>query len=113
MPMETMAPIPSVTLQSEETVVYVATSLFLAEAIDDRENIMWFNNINSDDQHNYNPTATIMESNTHWRNMLGVAYDTAINPNPDLQVDGFWASRGFNGNNYANSNLGMRFIVTP
>jgi hypothetical protein len=47
--MEEMAPIPSVTLNNGETVVYVATSLFLAEAIDDRKNIMFFNNINTDD----------------------------------------------------------------
>jgi len=109
--METMAPIPSVAMQAGETVVYVATSLFLAEAVDDRENIMLFNNINSDDQHNYNQTATIMESNLHWRNKLGLAYDNAYNT--DHPVDGFWASRGFYGNNYANSNLGMRFIITP
>lgn len=57
------APIPSAALLSGETVVYLATSLWLPEAVDDRANIMLFNNINSDDQHNYNPTATIMESN--------------------------------------------------
>ena len=109
--MEQMAEIPAVVLNSGETVVYVATSLYLAEAIDDRENTMFFNNINSDDQHNYNPSAVIMESNTHWRNKLGVAYDNQINSN--FPVDGFWASRGFNGQNLTNSNVGLRFIVTP
>jgi len=107
--MEEMAPIPSVTLNNGETVVYVATSLFLAEAIDDRENIMFFNNINSDDQHNYNPSAVIMESNRHWRNKLGVAYDHQVNSS--FPVDGFWASRGFDGDNLKNSNLGLRFVV--
>jgi hypothetical protein len=109
--MEEMAQIPAAVLDSGETVVYVATSLYLAEAIDDRENTMLFNNINSDDQHNYNPTAVIMESNMHWRNKLGVAYDNQFNNN--FPVDGFWASRGFGGQNLANSNMGLRFIVTP
>jgi hypothetical protein len=109
--MEEMAQIPAAVLDSGETVVYVATSLYLAEAIDDRENTMLFNNINSDDQHNYNPTAVIMESNMHWRNKLGVTYDNQFNNN--FPVDGFWASRGFGGQNLANSNMGLRFIVTP
>jgi hypothetical protein len=94
-----------VNLGAGERVVYVATSLFLAEAIDDRENVMVFDNLNSKDASN--TTARILGRNQHWRNKLAVVIDTASDP----KLKSFYPTRGFDGENYSNSNLGMRFVI--
>jgi hypothetical protein len=94
-----------VNLAAGERMVYVATSLFLAEAIDDRENVMVFDNLNSTDASN--TTARILGRNQHWRNKLAVVIDTASDP----KLKSFYPTRGFDGENYLNSNLGMRFVI--
>jgi hypothetical protein len=93
------------TLVAGERVLYVASSLFLAEALDDRENVMVFDNVNI--QGATNKTAKILGRNSHWRNKLAVLIDSVADP----LVTGFYPSRGFNGENLANSNLGLRFVV--
>ena len=92
-------------LELGDKVVYVATSLFLAEAIDDRENVMVFDNVNSTNA--ANSTARILGRNQHWRNKLAVVIDTASDP----KLKSFYPTRGFDGENYSNSNLGMRFVI--
>jgi hypothetical protein len=93
------------TLAPGERVIYVASSLFLAEALDDRENVMVVDNVNI--QGATNKTAKILGRNSHWRNKLAVLIDSVADP----LVTGFYPSRGFDGDNLANSNLGLRFVV--
>lgn len=92
-------------LVAGERVVYVASSLFLAEALDDRENMMVFDNVNA--QGATNNTAKILGRNSHWRNKLAVVIDSVVDP----LISGFYPTRGFDGDNLGNSNLGLRFVI--
>lgn len=92
-------------LGAGERVVYVASSLFLAEALDDRENTMVFDNVNV--QGATNSTAKILGRNSHWRNKLAVVIDSVADP----LISGFYPTRGLDGDNLGNSNLGLRFVI--
>jgi hypothetical protein len=92
-------------LGAGERVVYVASSLFLAEALNDRENTMVFDNVNV--QSATNTTAKILGRNSHWRNKLAVVIDSVVDP----LISGFYPTRGFDGDNLGNSNLGLRFVI--